>query len=263
MPQFFHFKQIICYSSARWTLVLLSQFLITLQTVHTVTWNYCQHKKNCFIPSVLNLLTDIFLLCLYPNNSLMGMKDKLDYFSPEGWSQRREKIIANRREPVMQLRHPCTGPERPLSLLGRLRPSCRSGSHSCKCPSPQLELGQCRRTISTPPFSSDTIFINLHTTKRDCGEWCSANVWEELSGIIIFSLLKQFSLKERNGWMSLVGGLTSSSEIQEGSNWEGAESFWYFSCHPKIRRILELVTVFKAKNNSYSQYHEKSRILIW
>lgn len=115
-------------------------------------------------------------------------------------------------------------------------------------PAPHPELCQRRRIISTSPFSSDSIFMYLHTTKRDYGEWCPANVWEELSdkGFIIFSILKQFSLKQRSGWMSLVEGLISSSEIQEGSNWEGAESFWYFSCCPKMRRILGHVS-FESK----------------
>lgn len=42
--KFFLLKQISCYSSARWTFVLLSQFLTTLQPVHMVIWNYCQYN---------------------------------------------------------------------------------------------------------------------------------------------------------------------------------------------------------------------------
>lgn len=91
-------------------------------------------KKKRFIPSLLNLLINSFLLCLYPNDSLMGVKDKSDCFSPEGWSQiARENHCLQKGVSHAAL---ALGQRGPLSLLGRLRPSCSNGSHTCKCSSP-------------------------------------------------------------------------------------------------------------------------------
>lgn len=166
---------------------------------------------------------------------------------------------------IAKLRQHCKRPEKPLILLARLRPSCSGGSYPSGCSSPTRGAAPAGNAAEewflhpAPGQIAPCVCVCAHNQKGLYCEWCSANAWEELPDrdVIVFSILKQSVIKQRNRWMPLTEGLTSSNEMQEDRN---SKVFEVSHDAQSGDGYLKVSEFSKQRDNFHSQHHLFDRI---